>query len=72
MVSDAAGNLISGTYTEQKHFQFYNLSNVVMNIHDVRPPPTLQTNATYTFTLMGVSEDNWVNLMAMKPFTIGK
>lgn len=72
VVSDAAGNLVSGTYTEQRHFQFYNLSNVVMNIHDVRPPPTLQTNTTYTFTLMGVSEDNWVNLMAMKPFTTGK
>lgn len=72
VVSDAAGNLISGTYTEEKHFQFYNLSNVVVNIHDVRPPPTLQTNTTYTFTLMGVSEDNWVNLMAQKPFTTGK
>lgn len=72
VVSDAAGNLISGTYTEQKHFQFYNLSNVVVNIHDVRPPPTLQTNATYTFTLMGVSEDNWVNLMVQKPFATGK
>lgn len=72
VVSDAADHLVSGTYTEQKHFQFYKLNNVVMNIHDVRPPPTLQRNTTYTFTLMGVSQDNWVNLMAMKPFTTGK
>lgn len=72
VVSDAAGNLVSGTYTEQKHFQFYNLSNVVMNIHDVQPHPTLRPDSTYTFTLMGVSEDNWVNLMAMKPFTTAK
>lgn len=72
VVSVAAGNLISGTYTEQKHIQFYYFSNVVVDIHDVRPASTPQTSATYTFTLMGVSEDNWVKLMAQKPFTTGK
>jgi hypothetical protein len=72
VVSDASGNLLSGTYTEDKHFRFYDLANVVFNIHDVRPPPTLQPTTRYSFTLMGVSEDNWVNLMAVKPFNTGK
>jgi hypothetical protein len=72
VVSDTAGNLVSGTYTEQKHFQFYGLNNVVMNGHDVQPPPTSRPDSAYTFTLMGVSKDNWVNLMAMEPFTTAK
>lgn len=72
VVSDSAGNLISGTYTLEKHWQFYNLDNVVFNIHDVHPPPTLDPKTTYMFTLMGVSKDNWVNLMARKPFTTGE
>lgn len=72
VVSDTVGNLISGTYTEQKRFQFYNLTNVVFNIHDIHPQPTLKAATPYTFTLMGVSEDNWVNLMAQKQFTTEK
>jgi len=72
VVSDPAQNLISGTYTVEKRWQFYHLDNVVMNIHDIHPPPVLNAGATYTFTLMGVSEDNWVNLMARKEFTTGR
>ena len=72
VVSDSAGNLISGTYTDEKHWQFYHLDNVMFKIHDVHPPPTLEPETAYTFTLMGVSKDNWVNMMARKPFTTGK
>ncbi|RMG23747.1 MAG: hypothetical protein D6730_13925 [Bacteroidetes bacterium] len=68
VVSDQAGNLISGTYTYEPYFQFYDLSNVVLNIRDVQPPPTLSPNTPYVFTLMGVSIDNWVNLIAEKSF----
>ncbi len=69
VVSDQAGNLISGTYTYDTHFQFYELSNVVLNIRDINPAPTLAPNTTYDFTLMGISIDNWVNLIAQKAFT---
>lgn len=68
VVSDEDGNLISGTYTYDSYFQFYDLSNVVLNIRDVDPPPVLAPSKTYYFTLMGVSIDNWVNLIAQKPF----
>lgn len=68
VVSDSLGNLISGTYTYDKFWQFYDLSNVVLNIHDVNPPPVLLPNSKYTFTLMGVSEDNWVHLAGQKEF----
>ncbi|MEO0470026.1 MAG: hypothetical protein AAF206_10435, partial [Bacteroidota bacterium] len=68
VVSDAADNLVSGTYTFDRFFQFYSLDNVVLNIRDVNPPPMLAEGNDYTFTLMGVSEDNWVNLIGQKVF----
>lgn len=68
VVSDTLNNLISGTYTYDKYFKFYNLSNVVLNIHNVIPIPQLSPATKYNFTLMGVSQDNWVNLVGIKSF----
>jgi len=68
IVSDAAENLISGTYTYDKRWDFYNLSNVVLNIRDVSPNPALANSTNYYFTLMGVSVDNWVNIIGQKGF----
>lgn len=68
VISDQDGNLISGTYTFENNFTFYDLSNVVLNIRDIQPHPTLSPNQTYHFTLMGVSEDNWVNLVFNQSF----
>lgn len=69
VISDESGSLISGTYTFDQFFRFYDLSNVVLNIRDITPPPTLQPNTKYTFTMLGVSRDNWVNLIIEKEFT---
>lgn len=69
VISDANNNLFSGTYTFEKQFQYYKLNNVVLNI-TTATPPELQKNNTYNFTLMAVSEDNWVNLLMEKTFTI--
>lgn len=69
VISDTLGNLISGTYTYDKYFKFYDTTNVVLNIHSVNPPPVLTSNTKYTFTLMGVSYDNWVNLVSQNEFT---
>ncbi len=69
VLSDTQDNFISGTYTFEKMFQFYNLENVVLNITKGIPNP-LQEGKAYRITLMGVSEDNWVNLIAEKPFVI--
>ncbi|TRX60638.1 hypothetical protein FNH22_06225 [Fulvivirga sp. M361] len=68
VISDEKNNLISGTYTFDKEFTFYDLSNVVLNITDTTSVPILKPNANYTFTMMGVSEDNWVNLFIEKEF----
>jgi len=68
VISDSDNNLLSGTYTFERQFQFYNLENVVLNIRDINPPPALLPEEDYTFLLMGVSADNWVNLIIEKSF----
>lgn len=68
VISDQNDNFISGTYTFERNFTFYELDNVVLNITDSTSLPVLQPNTSYKFTMMGVSEDNWVNLFIEKEF----
>lgn len=68
VIADQSDNLISGTYTYEKEFAFYDLNNVVLNITDTTSTPVLEPNQNYKFILMGVSEDNWVNLFVVKEF----
>jgi hypothetical protein len=67
VISNTKDELLSGTYTFQKRFQYYKLDNVVLNITQ-GIPPQLNPIHSYNFTLMGVSEDNWVNLFIEKSF----
>lgn len=67
VISDAENNLLSGTYTYENHFQYYNTSNVVLNV-TTQTPPILISGNNYNFTLMDVSEDNWVNWVILKTF----
>ncbi|WP_452601731.1 hypothetical protein [Pontimicrobium sp. MEBiC06410] len=67
VLSDSENNLISGTYTYDNQFKYYDTTNVVLNITQ-GTPPTLVSNTMYNYTLMDVSLDNWVNLVAQKPF----
>ena len=68
VVSDSSGNLISGTYTQDTSWTFYDLSNVTLNITDDTPVPALNTSSRYNFTLMSVSKDNWVTTFGQKEF----
>jgi len=67
VVSSGTNDLISGTYTFDSNFKFYDLSNVVLNITEGFPQ--LENSTNYNFTLMDVSLDNWVNLISQKTFT---
>lgn len=69
VVADANDNLISGTYTESPNWTFYDLTNVVLNIRDVDPAPTLTANTDYRFVMMAVSDDNWVNSLVDEDFS---
>ena len=67
VILDENDNLISGTYTRDKNFTFYNNSNVVIDINEGNIP-VLQINTDYKFVLMSVDDDNWVNVLAEKNF----
>lgn len=67
VITDDSNNLLSGTYTYENNFQFYNTSNVVLNVTR-NNPPNLEVGNSYNFTLMDVSEDNWVNWVVEKTF----
>lgn len=68
VVSSGTNDFLSGTYTTETNFQFYNLDNVVLNI-TTETPTSLVAGDAYIFTLMSVSEDNWVNTLVNLPFT---
>ncbi|XCF06193.1 hypothetical protein ABI125_15920 [Tamlana crocina] len=67
VVTDDENNLLSGTYTHENTFQYYNTSNVILNVTR-NTPPNLIIGNTYNFTLMDVSKDNWVNWVVEKTF----
>jgi hypothetical protein len=69
VVTNSNKDLLSGTYTNDKWFQYYLLDNVVLNI-TIEKPPILEVGSDYNFTMMGVSLDNWVNLVIDKQFSI--
>ncbi|MFK7774210.1 MAG: hypothetical protein AB8F94_18825 [Saprospiraceae bacterium] len=70
VISDENNNALSGTYTNDSFFQYYNLDNVVFNVTRPGQVKPLQIGSTYHFTLMGVSNDNWVNLIVDKNFEV--
>ncbi|SNY94520.1 hypothetical protein [Flagellimonas pacifica] len=69
VVSDENDNLLSGTYTLDRLFQYYKLENVVLNITR-EMPPSLKLNNPYKFSLLAVSGDNWVNLFSEVEFSL--
>lgn len=69
VLSTTNNDLISGTYTFENQFQYYNTSNVVLNITE-GTPPILSQGQTFNFTVMDVSEDNWVNQVLTTQFTV--
>lgn len=69
VISNSNNDLLSGTYTFDKMFQFYNLDNVVLNITE-QEPSDLDIGSDYSFTLLAVSEDNWVNLFSEITFNV--
>jgi hypothetical protein len=59
---------VSGTYTNDTFFQYFDNSNVVLNINVPETPDDLVEDTEYLFTMMAVSEDNWVNTVIQETF----
>jgi|TARA_B110000908_G_C10246021_1_gene448855 hypothetical protein len=58
---------LSGTFTAENTFQYYNEANIISKIH-TETPPSLVIDDTYTFYVYGLSADNWVNFIIQKSF----
>ncbi len=69
IVSDTSNNFLTGTYTTDQFWSFYDTSNVVFNMTVSDTTPELFPNHEYDFTLMGVSEDNWIHSMGLETFS---
>ncbi|WP_299059842.1 hypothetical protein [uncultured Polaribacter sp.] len=59
---------VSGTYTNDTFFNYFDATNIVLNINVPETPDSLEEDIEYLFTLMGVSEDNWVNTVVEQTF----
>lgn len=68
LLTEKGGETICGTYTTDTNFKFYDLSNVVLNVTHPDMMPSLEENKEYELVLMGVSNDNWVNLISKVEF----
>ncbi|MUU78778.1 hypothetical protein [Winogradskyella endarachnes] len=69
VLSTTNNDLISGTYTFENQFQYYDTSNVVLNITN-GTPPDLTLGEDYKMTIMDVSVDNWINEIFVSQFTV--
>ena len=58
---------LSGTFTLEKKFQYYNEANITRKI-PADTPPELVLDADYKFFVFGLSADNWINLVIQKTF----
>jgi hypothetical protein len=67
LVTDSSDQFISGTYTTDKFWTFYDLSNVTLNVTPT-PNPNLMPSNNYRYIHMGVDEDNWVRTFGDKGF----
>lgn len=68
VISDQNDNVITATYTKDRQFKYYDVSNVVIKLTEDPTSTSLEPASLYKFTLMGVSEDNWVNLISQNVF----
>ncbi|WP_158840946.1 hypothetical protein [Polaribacter sp. L3A8] len=69
VITDSESNFLSGTFTENKTFQYYVDTNVIAKIN-LETPADLIFDDEYNVTVMGISEDNWVNLVIQESFIV--
>lgn len=64
LLTDGNDRVVSGTYTTEPGFTYYQTDNVVLNVSPGTPPASLASgNGPYRMTVMGVGANNWVNFI---------
>ena len=59
---------LSGTFTKEKSFQYYNESNIEATKIHTSTPPDLILDDEYKFSVIGLDADNWTNLIIQNTF----
>lgn len=68
LIIDKESAFVSGVYTKENSFQYYDTTNATPI--DSNTPPDLVLEDQYSCTIMGLSADNWVNLVLQKSFVV--
>jgi len=64
LLTNGNDRVVSGTYTTEPGFTYYQTDNVVLNVSPGTPPASLPaSNGPYRMTVMGVGANNWVNFI---------
>ncbi|MFD1553214.1 hypothetical protein DNU06_15235 [Putridiphycobacter roseus] len=66
LINDSTGTLISGTYTQDKTFTTADFSNVTDRFMETNL--ALNPNSKYYISVIGISENNWANMLVSKVF----
>ncbi|MFL3660527.1 MAG: hypothetical protein ACI6PN_02130 [Polaribacter sp.] len=68
-ISDASSTMLSGTFTRDTFFQYYDTSNVLVSPNlNTEAPKALVADDIYNFMMMGIGPDNWVNMIVEEQF----
>ncbi|WP_298416890.1 hypothetical protein [uncultured Kordia sp.] len=62
-----AGNVLSATHTNENQFQYYDTSNVGLDITE-GTPPALTQGEYYYINLLDIGQDNWINRLLVVGF----
>lgn len=68
VILDAENNLISGTFTNDTYFKFYDETNVIEPKIASNTSKKLVADNVYSFTVLGIDKDNWVSLRIDEDF----
>ncbi|WP_299013156.1 hypothetical protein [uncultured Polaribacter sp.] len=67
VISNEENNFLSGTFTKETFFQFYDEDNVTTTIN-TETPKALEEDEVYNFTMMDIGKDNWVTNIIEEQF----
>ena len=70
VITDSDNNFVSGVYTTDDYWQFYDEYNIVLDVNE-NTIPVLNPNTSYKFVHMGVDDENWVHSYGERVFTTG-
>ncbi|WP_111682239.1 hypothetical protein [Winogradskyella tangerina] len=67
IMKDQNDAVLSLTFTNDSHFQYFDLTNVTLNLSQ-NVPPNLVQDENYEFTVLDIGLDNWINTVHSRAF----